>query len=392
MAELERLKRLLGGEDLASLRARLRRSLSRGREDDDIVVARLEPHERRTLEGLLGRRTRAAASLRFSVAELDAVFTASGLAGSLREALELLDGPIVDLAAERAQREQAWREVFADVSSAVLTAFLADGAARGLVKRLVRGRPEIAAALLDTASQVLARLPEQGVPRSQLAADCLGDAHGLDTGRPLSSLLMAALRREDESDRETWARSGILVNELAAPALVLNLPAAPDTPLGRLVDRAREQGLPVHLSLRNILRTSPRWLVGARDVFVCENANVVAIVADLLGASAAPLVCTDGMPSASQRTLLGQLAAQGARLHYHGDFDWAGLRIANYVLRTFDAVPWRMGTSDYLGRRGRALTGTPVEASWAPSLRSEMQSAGYALEEEAVAGQLCEDL
>jgi hypothetical protein len=33
------------------------------------------------------------------------------------------------------------------------------------------------------------------------------------------------------------------------------------------------------------------------------------------------------MPSAAQQTLLAQLAAAGARLRYHGDFDWAGLVI-----------------------------------------------------------------
>jgi uncharacterized protein (TIGR02679 family) len=68
----------------------------------------------------------------------------------------------------------------------------------------------------------------------------------------------------------------------------------------------------------------PTWHVARRDVFVCENPN---------------MACTDGMPSAAQQTLLAQLAAAGARLRYHGDFDWAGLVIGNFLMREFGAEP-----------------------------------------------------
>jgi uncharacterized protein (TIGR02679 family) len=54
------------------------------------------------------------------------------------------------------------------------------------------------------------------------------------------------------------------------------------------------------------------------------------------------------MPSAAPQTLLAQLAAAGARLRYHGDFDWAGLVIGNFVVREFGAEPWRFGEADYL--------------------------------------------
>jgi len=73
----------------------------------------------------------------------------------------------------------------------------------------------------------------------------------------------------------------------------------------------------------------------------------VAIAADCVGARCARLVCTDGIPAAAQRTLLAQLAQAGARLRYHGDFDWAGLRIANHVMRTGQARPWRFMARDY---------------------------------------------
>ena len=208
-----------------------------------------------------------------------------------------------------------------------------------------------------------------------------------------ATLVLAALRGDpEERPREVWARVGVLVNELAAPALVLNLPAATDTLAGALCELARQRGEPLQLSLRALLRDPPNWHVQGKTVFVCENSNVVSRVADRLGAACAPLVCTDGMPSASQRVLLQQLVAHGARLMYHGDFDWPGLGIANFVIRRFGAQPWRMGADNYRDLRGKRLSGPVVVASWDPELTQRMASAGHVLEEEAVVDELLDDL
>jgi len=149
--------------------------------------------------------------------------------------------------------------------------------------------------------------------------------------------VLAALRGAeiDEHSRDIWAKWGVLVSELASPVLVLNLLARTDTSCGQLVQQGRELGEPLHLSLRMLLRTPPRWEVKDRKIFVCENAAVVAMAADRLGERCPPLVCTDGMPAAAQRVLLEQLAAANATLYYHGDFDWPGVTIANFVMRSF---------------------------------------------------------
>jgi uncharacterized protein (TIGR02679 family) len=207
--------------------------------------------------------------------------------------------------------------------------------------------------LRDGAEAVLKRLPVSGLPRAQLAAESLGDAHALDTDRPISTLVLAAWRhieglpsvaddaepRKAERAREIWAHAGVLVNELARPALLLNLP----TSGGSL----SKPGEPAFASLRLLLRSPPNWAAAQRDIYVCENPNLLAIAADQLGPRCAPMVCTDGMPAAAQRTLLTQLATAGARLIYHGDFDWPGLRIANHMMQVHGAVPWRFGTADY---------------------------------------------
>src|SRR5690606_30916316 len=207
----------------------------------------------------------------------------------------------------------------------------------GLLKRLAVRLP-VAQQLIEQAQAVLAQLPAAAVTRSHLAAQLLGDAHALDPGSPVATIVLAVLRsaraggdeqEEEETARALWAGAGVLVNELARPVLFLNLPGFAG---GR-------KGEPAYLSLRALLRAPPEWQVVSRDVYVCENPNLVAIAADVLGAQCAPLVCTDGMPAAAQRALLSQLAAANARLHYHGDFDWPGIAIANTVIDQFGAFP-----------------------------------------------------
>ena len=104
------------------------------------------------------------------------------------------------------------------------------------------------------------------------------------------------------------------------------------------------------------------------------------------------------MPSASQRTLLRQLADQGAHLHYHGDFDWPGLRIGNQVVREHDARPWRFATADYRAavaaapRPGRPLDDAAVTALWDDALAGAMLIERLAIDEEALADVLLDDL
>lgn len=385
---------MLGGPALAGLRLRLRRRYELGRGSDVFTLTEISFDERRALEGLLGRRTRRAGSIQLSMAELDEALARAGLASSLRDGLEQLDGPIRDLALERANRAARWDAAFNACTFPRLADLIAQNAGRGLVKRLAHGDPEQGLRLLEAAAQVLAQLPRHGVPLSRLAAGTLGDAHALDEGRPVGTLVLAAVRGTGDEDRprEVWAKWGVLVGELASPALALNLPAAPNTPAGRIAAQASALGEPIYLSLRMLLRTPPHWEASGHTVFVSENPAVVAMAADRLAARCAPLVCTDGMPSAAQRALLAQLAAAGAVLRYHGDFDWPGVVIGNFVMRTFKAKPWRFSTSDYDASSGRRLVGDPSVADWDAELAPKMTKRGYALDEEAVIDSLLDDL
>ena len=242
------------------------------------------------------------------------------------------------------------------------------------------------------------------MPRAQLAAETLGDAHGLDNGTGVASLVLTALRQPlpddrdaplpaypaDERARDVWARAGVPVNELARPALVLNL-----APAGQ---HHCPSGEPAYMSLRMLVRSTPKFAGPGATVYVCENPNIVAIAADRLGMRCKPLVCTEGMPAAAQRTVLTALAAAGTILLYHGDFDWPGVGIANHVVNTFRARPWLMGTADYLQAARtltpphRSLDGSPVEPCWDAALAAAMKDHGMAIPEEAVVGPLLADL
>ena len=406
---LQRLQRLLGGTALQALRQRLRSRFERGLDGEEggvLTLGKLGEVERDTLAGILGRRRGTGTSMRIAIADLDAALRNGGLADSLRDALEMLDGPIANLRTQRAGAQQQWDGVRAACLEPRLAALMDDAKGLGLLKRVAGGDPELAGRLCMAAQRVLGQLPARALARSHLAANMLGDAHALDQGRPVASLVLAALRRRallqpdmaqeagshievEETAREIWAGAGILVNELARPVLFLNLPVQ---------NQLAGSGEPGYLSLRALLRAPPLWDVAGRAIFVCENPNLVAIAADTLGGECAPLVCTDGMPAAAQRTLLMQLSTLGARLHYHGDFDWPGIGIANLVMQQFGALAWRFRVADYRAATAvaaadwRALGPTAVEAQWDHELGVEMRRCNRAIDEEAVAQALLQDL
>jgi hypothetical protein len=74
------------------------------------------------------------------------------------------------------------------------------------------------------------------------------------------------------------------------------------------------------------------------------------------------------------------------------------VRIANYVMRGFGAVPWRFGATDYEAALRTApslehsLKGKPVQASWDAALTAAMQHHRISIAEEALAASLLQDL
>jgi uncharacterized protein (TIGR02679 family) len=385
----ERLFRLLGGDELSGLRARLRQRYELGPSDGkltSIQVAKLNQTEHIALASLMGRKGGVAASITIDVAEVDRALSDAGIARSLREALELLDGPIVHRKTELSRIRDRWASVLAGCTHADLIVYLSSPFNFGILKRLSGNQPDSASLVCRQTEVILGRLPAPGVPRAQFAAELLGDAHGLDSSHPVATLTLAVLRNRSSTDtgddRDTWAAVGILVNELARPALFMNVPCS-----GLTVSL----GEPQYASLRLLARRPPDWAVAGTTILVCENPNLVAILADRLGTVCPPVVCVDGHLGAAQRTILKQLKASGADLRYHGDYDWPGIAIANNVIAKYGAMPWHFSAADYAAAAEHApelaapLRGRSVIASWDEDLTTAMTKVGIKIEEEAIA-------
>jgi uncharacterized protein (TIGR02679 family) len=305
--------------------------------------------------------------------------------------------------------------------------------------------PRVAADLVAQVVAVLAELPTSGEPLAVLARRVVGDAHGLDASRPLGRLaaavvetvFTAGMRAPDDdathqgvgevvgrepattagparepAAREAWAAAGVVMSAVASTVLCLGVPGS-GRDAGSAVGRATSTALeamraaraPGVLTLDQVRSGGVAALPPGAVVHVCENPSVIEVVTAQWarsgdaprGGPAPVLVCTWGQPSTAVIELLTVLASRGAAVRYHGDLDWAGLRIAQSLRSRLAWKPWRFGASDYLaavrdGAPSRMLTGIPAESPWDPALAEVMTEHGLAVEEEAVADLLAADL
>ncbi|WP_405683150.1 TIGR02679 family protein [Streptomyces sp. NBC_00057] len=404
--DLVRLRRLLGAPELAWLVERIRRRLEREEPlTGSVSLADPDAAGRGAVERLLGRAPRRGRSLSVRLEAVDHVLRRSGISpDGLAAAIRALTGPVVPVRAERDEKARAWAEAYAPLDALVTRRpELAEWADRmrgeGLVRRLAP-EPRLAAALLADTASALDGLPvEPAMSLPAFAARALGNAHALDDGTALATLVLSALRRLSgrppgsgaQWRRETWASAGLVRDELSSTVLALNVRGTP------ALDLHADAGEPVVLTLRQLTRhpSSPR--TRPTTVRICENPAVVAAAADAHGTGCAPLICLQGQPSAAALALLGTLHAQGSTLLYHGDFDWGGLRIASTLLRHVAWLPWRYTATEYRTAVGRTtplapLTGRPVDSPWDPGLRPALVELGVRVEEESVLDDLLTDL
>lgn len=395
------------------------------------------------MAALLGSPTLPGEDLEVALVRLDRALRESRFAVGLQRALELLGGPLRNLPAEREaerrRRDALWREAVAHPllkedhpAAPALRAWLDELRTEGLLRRLSGPRSD--RELLDDALRVLAALPAFASPgasepvepeganpavtpmrRGVLAASTLGSSHALDAGSPVATLVLRALARlQGDRDavahgnvgvstaadrRRLWEGAGVVLDELSSQVLVLGLAPPGGRPVAVALRALATAGQPARITLRQLGALD---VAGAPPVVrVCENPVVVSAAADRLGASCPPLVCSEGVPSLAARQLLSALARKGARVLYHGDFDWPGVRIATGVAdllaETGAFAPWRFSAEDYRAARTAGATGRPlgtgaVSTPWDPELSRAMVEAGVAVEEEVVLETLLTDL
>ncbi|GAB3651988.1 hypothetical protein GCM10027589_09120 [Actinocorallia lasiicapitis] len=402
----ERLRRLIGAEDLAWLVERVRQRIAKNVPlTGTVSLSDPTAGQRRALAALLGRKPATGTSLTVNLSSVDAVLHSTGH-GGLATAVTALTGPVDLLSAERLRTENAWRQALAPLDAAVaggpgqLAEWRSWIDATGLIRRLAPD-PADAAVLLTSFVSVLDRLPARSIPLGRLAAETCLDAHALDEGRPLATLVLSAARAltgrpfrsesSAESRRAVWAAVGVHVDELSSTVLTLGLAAEPSSLLGAVLAAHRSAGEPAVLTLRQ-LRRHPKPLFAER-VHLCENPVVIAAAADDLGSACPPMVCVGGHPSAAVWRLLTLLREGGAVFAYHGDFDWGGVSIAVALHQRVGFVPWRYSVADYRAApAGGALTGRPLPTPWSPELSSAMASRALRIEEELLLDRLIEDL
>ncbi len=56
-----------------------------------------------------------------------------------------------------------------------------------------------------------------------------------------------------------------------------------------------------------------------KEVFVCENPAIVSEAANRLEVNSRPLICLNGMPASTARTMLDLLATAGITIHLRAD-------------------------------------------------------------------------
>ncbi|WP_367323618.1 TIGR02679 family protein [Streptomyces sp. HUAS ZL42] len=397
----DRLGRLLGDPGLAWLIERVRRRLERDEPlTGPVTLAAPTTAERAAAERLLGRSPGAGRSLTVRLDAVDEVLRRSGISPEgLAAAVTALTGPIARLADVREQEANAWQEAYAPL--ATLGPELSEWTDKlrkdGLVRRLAR-TPQAAKTLLTDAAAALRALPaDPAVSLPAFAAGTLGDAHALDEGTPLATVVLSGVRALTgfpdgsgaEWRREAWASAGLLRDALSSTVLTLGLRGTP------ALDWMTDEGEPAVLTLRQLTHTPPR--TAPTVVYACENPTVLATAADTHGPTCPPLVCLQGQPSAAALTLLRHLHTHGSTLRYHGDFDWGGLRIADALLRRVPWQPWRYTAADYRNAAAATplappLTGTPATAAWDPDLAAALTELGVRIEEETVLDTLLTDL
>jgi uncharacterized protein (TIGR02679 family) len=388
-----------------------RRSLERtgGDLSGSVSLSHPDDAERKAIIGITGQYRHARANrIGVRLADLDrAVHESTGR--GLPELLAELGGPLRDRPAERSvlagARDTAIQA--AQTSSLFLSCawyrdWLAELGRDGTLTKLINTGEQARLGQAVRVLEYLAGRQDTPVLLPALAADVTGDTKALNHGTLLSTLVLRALAvktgmgrpRTAGERRELWEAGDVVVDDLASRVLVLNLPAE-GVGLAEWLAGAARHGIPFYVTLHQLM-TFPLTIRGA-VVYVCENPAVLRHATAELGAESAPLLCTEGRPSAAFHQLADAVVGGGGELRYHGDFDWPGLAIASAVMRRHGAKPWRLSARDYLaGMRHHAehvlLSGTPQPTPWDPELSKAMVATGRVLFEESVANDLIRDL
>lgn len=325
----------------------------------------------------------AAGMHRLTGQDLPAVLGSLGVPPSGRR--EAADARRAMLSQRRAELDDA---VAAEFPAAGWAEGWRDGVWRdGLLARAdpaeVSGLIRVVRAVLDAAGGTRSR--------TEVAAQLFGDAHALDSSTRLATLTTRALVVRDGpgDERSVWDRAGLPLDVVSAPVLTWGLPVDGPGAIARAARVFTDAGLPLQLSIM-ALRAEPLAVPAGTPVLVVENPRLVEAAAQRRLPAA--MLSTAGNPTTAPSLAVAQLAAGGADLRYHGDFDGAGLAMAARAAAAGCTV-WRMGRSDYLAALAAAARdgvilpvddGPAPATPWDPALAAEFDRRRAVVHEERV--------
>jgi uncharacterized protein (TIGR02679 family) len=373
--------------------------------DGSVSLAGPDDAERHLVTGITGSyRATGARAVRVALFDLDDDLRDRCGMGLLA-VLARLNGPVRNRPAERAEegrakaatRREAAARAGRHAGEAWFHGWLDAIAADGTLTRLVRRGD---ADLPGWAAEVLRRLPSDSMPLPVLAELATGDTKAL-SGTPLAGLVLRAWAGREgrpapgsrAEQRAAWESAGVIVDDLASQVLVLHVRGRESHVVASWLGDAADFGIPFRLTLQQLM-ADPLTVAGG-NVYVCENPAVLRAAASELAGSGAPLICTEGQPSAACHRLL---ASARGRIHWRGDFDWFGLRTTAMAIEKYDAVPWRMSIRDYTAGLDEGLTeteplkGPAADSPWEPALATEMVRRGRSVMEERLIHTLLADL
>lgn len=249
--------------------------------------------------------------------------------------------------------------------------------------------------------KVIRHLPATGAPLPVFADAVLGDPHALDEGTRRATLVVKAmaaifdvpLPTDAIARRTLWTRAGVSDDELSSTVLVAGFRPPGASLVATVLRACADAGDAAPLTLRQLRRSRLRTGVPAA-VWVFENPSILALALERFGRTCPPLICTSGWPSSAGILFLEQLRDAGTVVHYHGDFDGEGLRIAASVVARIGAKPWLLTTADYIRASDAEgpQVGRVTPVPWDEDLGAELIRRGTSVPEERVAEALLDTL
>lgn len=185
---------------------------------------------------------------------------------------------------------------------------------------------------------------------------------------------------QDQQRLYRYYEAGLLIDTISSTVAVYNLAAAYDhtDQLDPLVHHAGQRIL--ILPLRQLLAWE-RLSATTQDIYLFENPQVFERIVDALqdhhendSHPLPTLICTAGWPSVATMRLLTLLTESQptVTLHYSGDFDIQGLRIAAYLCAHYQQCsPWHFDPDSYhVALHSETAQLDPKELATLPTLSS----------------------